>query len=518
MNHPSPARAVSAVAEGFTAPCPLVDGSGFFDALPSSPVGALDDAVKAGRAALPALSCVGSLSNDGFSAGASSSSSSGSPMPVTTGGGPVLEDAFASPGDAKADAASTTDEETTALLRAIKICYYAFYAGLVCSNPYQGVQLQVRGFDATWVGLLIASFPLGNVLSPLLINQVERRGKQHEALIGLTIAGTITYVGFACTSGISSAVLLVVANLLTSATPAMFDEVVLAALGPERGGEWGGMRAWGAYGWAITAPIASVIADYFGTYALLSVVMVICNVIFLKALAPLKRKREKSSEGLTQVLAVIRATPFLWPRFGLAALYGLAMSVVNFMYIYIASPPFSAPMWFMGVAVSLSNTIEIPLLEAAPWVNRHFSDKDLHIIALLSWAVRLTGYTVLPNAYAVALLEPLHGFCYASAILALTQTSAAAFPPNLIGTAIGLNFALLFGLGPLFGNSMGGYVYDNFSPNTLFGAVAGIALASLALVVLFVPHVPASIGASDPIDVPSPSGADGAGALELEEC
>jgi MFS family permease len=212
-------------------------------------------------------------------------------------------------------------------------------------------------------------------------------------------------------------------------------------------------------------------------------------VVYLKALSPLKRKREKSSEGLTQVLAIIRANPILWPRFGLTALYGLAMSVVNFMYIYIASPPFSAPMWFMGFAVSLSNTIEIPLLDAAPWINRHFSDKDLHIISLSSWVVRLAGYTMLPSAYGVALLEPLHGFGFGCAILAITQTSTNAFPPNLTGTALGFNFALMSGVGPLIGSGVGGYVYDTFSPNTLFSIVAVLCLSALVLVVCFVPDV-----------------------------
>jgi MFS family permease len=144
--------------------------------------------------------------------------------------------------------------------------------------------------------------------------------------------------------------------------------------------------------------------------------------------------------------------------------------ISTFLFIFLRS--LGAPDILLGVSITATVIVEVPLFRSAEKLYAHFSDRQLFLAAMFGWCCRVVGYSLLENPWLVLLLEPFHGLSFGLMWLAGVHLTGAQFPPHLAASAFGFLHTSAFGIGPFFGNIAGGQMYEHLGPRWMFKTMA----------------------------------------------
>lgn len=159
------------------------------------------------------------------------------------------------------------------------------------------------------------------------------------------------------------------------------------------------------------------------------------------------------------------------------------MLIGTFLFMFLKT--LNAPEILLGITVTMTVVVEIPLFQMSKKLHEKFTDRQLLSAAMLTWCVRVVGYSLLTNPWYVLILEPLHGFTFGLMWLAGVHFTRAQFPLHLAATAFGFLHASVWGAGPVLGNIGGGVMYNYLGPRLMFQvAAACMFLAVIAFNVL----------------------------------
>ena len=378
----------------------------------------------------------------------------------------------------------TPDPEDLAWLRTVaKRGYFCLYGGMGFLQPFWSVLLVNKGFSATMVGLITSVQPLASLLLlPALSLHADRKRNAPQIFkwaqaLSSVFALVLCYAGDQTVAAIASIFLFIVMVPVFS----FFDEHTMAFLPASKKTEWGNLRVWGAYGWGIAAPLSSYLFGNFGwTYSGIGFAMGSAGVSYYMHVSeaavanrPPSEKKYKAVADFVRSHRKVRA--FLLG----AATMGMGYILIGtFLFIYLKEV-LHAPEILLGISVSMTVAVEIPFMNYSAKLHANFTDAQLFTAAALGWSVRVVGYSLLTNPWYVLLLEPLHGFSFALLWLSSVHFFSDAFPQDLSSTAFGVLHASVFGFGPVFGNIIGGYLYDALGPRQMYRVASVLMLVML---------------------------------------
>mmetsp|Transcript_84249 Transcript_84249/g.148913 ORF Transcript_84249/g.148913 Transcript_84249/m.148913 type:complete len:200 (+) Transcript_84249:2-601(+) len=130
--------------------------------------------------------------------------------------------------------------------------------------------------------------------------------------------------------------------------------------------------------------------------------------------------------------------------------------VSQFLFLYMEERFHSTDI-LMGLSVTVTVIFEVPIFAFGEYLLPKLGPTGLIAIAMGSFAIRVFGYTIVPTAPWMLVLEPLHGVTYACFTLATVHYMNDHVPMHMISTAQGF-MSSVAGAGSAFGAILGGWV------------------------------------------------------------
>ncbi|KAH9578287.1 Major facilitator superfamily associated domain [Trypanosoma melophagium] len=346
-------------------------------------------------------------------------------------------------------------------LAAAKLGYFGTYFAFAAIQPYYGVFLTRKGFDANMVGMITALMPVCNLLfiSPLAYVADRDRCSARISTLGAIIATFALLIAGLAKDRWFVAFSVVLHFVGTVPLAPLMDQHTMSMLPEDRRNEWGLLRSYGAYGWGIGAPLMSFLVTYFGWG-----VSGIQFALGMMATLHCMLNGKPYDEVPPTEMHFLEVFSFVLQHRRLL-LFWLAVCCMGMGYVFIGTYLFmflteiEAPSILLGLSVTVTVIFEIPLFRHAKWLHDHFTDVELMTIAMIAWVVRVLGYSLLHNPWYVLLLEPLHGFTFGAMWLASIHLVRHHYPPELGASSVGFLTAGMFGIGPVIGNILGGFLY-----------------------------------------------------------
>ena len=384
------------------------------------------------------------------------------------------------------EAAATRHLATSPAFRAARMGFFFQFLALGVFAPFASVLFAAKKFSPAATGLLMATNPIATlIVVPPMCYLAETRGWQVPMMYAGLIAGSLL-MSFICVADdqLQVAVATTVHYISTNHLFPLYDEHVMSVLGPAHKADWGSLRVWGAYAWALAAPLGSLIFGHLG-WQYLPIVIVFGNAGFAYCIHRTPVVKVAGSHRYADVFRHILRHPRIINFMCGIACMGMGYAVIGtYLFIFLQQDLLAPPI-LLGLCVVFTVLIEIPLFRASKALHRTFSDAVMFMFAVGGFVVRVLGYSLLTNPWLVLPLEMFHGLTFAMMWLSGINFFSAAFPPELANSAIGFLHACAFGVGPIVGNIVGGHLYEWCGPRQMFRIFAA-ALAVVGCVFWFV--------------------------------
>eukprot|EP01065_Artemidia_motanka_P047151 TRINITY_DN7313_c0_g1_i1.p1 TRINITY_DN7313_c0_g1~~TRINITY_DN7313_c0_g1_i1.p1 ORF type:complete len:465 (+),score=88.16 TRINITY_DN7313_c0_g1_i1:114-1508(+) len=372
------------------------------------------------------------------------------------------------------------DESLLAILPA-KLAYGILFGGLAVFEPFLSVIFASKGLDPREVGALMSVAPFCKlVASPLWTILMDHLGMVKPLLVAASVlAGTLAVVCFL--SGRAWASVAIVLFFIFNAPIVPVTDRCTLKLSHNHGCDWGRQRLWGAVTWGCFAPLAGLAYDAGGAVAAsMPVIHAVCLVVVAALVVRMPVASDKTSwSTLRTLFREMCNLRFGWFLFSVACC-ATGLKLVS-VFVFLRLEELGAPKALLGLSVTVSVVFEVPIFQKARTALKYLGARGLLCVALLCQCTRFVGYSLLTNPWFVLPLEPLHGITFACFCTAAVTEVHNTAPPGTETAAQGVLSAVIFGLGPLVGTSVGGYVYDAFSPAILFRGYAAVLATVLCV-------------------------------------
>lgn len=363
-----------------------------------------------------------------------------------------------------------------------KLGFAGGYFGFSAINPYYSILYASKGFSATGVGLLSAANPVSLLV---LLPPMAYLSDRHGIAVPITVVAIIISAMAVTTMTISGsmtvvAVAAVVHYLCCTPIYALFDHHTMSMLPESQKTTWGKIRVFGAYGWGVGAPFASLLIDQFG-WAVLAIPYTLGTLCIAFAMISGKTLEEKQTEmKYREVWRFLFEHPRLLVFLGCVCFMGAGYVLIStFLFLFLKE--LGAPDILLGISITTTVIVEIPLFQFSKQLHARFTDRQIFSAAAIGWVVRVVGYSLLPDPWLVLFLEPLHGFTFGCMWLSGVHMLGSQFPKELATSSFGFLHAAAFGVGPIVGNIVGGYLYDTLGARWMFRVTAAVMAMMLCV-------------------------------------
>ncbi|XP_026461560.1 uncharacterized protein LOC113363284 [Ctenocephalides felis] len=268
---------------------------------------------------------------------------------------------------------------------------------------------------------------------------------------------------------------------MLSAGVTIMDPIALMMI-EKYGGDFGRERLFSSIGMAIFSPITGFLIDLsskslgytdysaaFYTYDTLLVISAI--TVFLMPLGE-KLPADNIFKDFLNLVKMPHVILFILFLFVLGNFWGF---IESFLFLYLKE--LGAPNYLLGITVTVGTLSSLPFLYGAEKITKIFGHVNLIVIAFLSHAVRLVGYSFIDEAWWCFPFEALEALsCHLMWVAAATYCAILA-PKNLLATLIGVLGMAHFSLGRGSGSFAGGFLIGTVGTRESFRYMGLMAVA-----------------------------------------
>ncbi len=361
--------------------------------------------------------------------------------------------------------------------------FYAAYWGAVGAyEPFIAVYFLQRGLDEAQIGWMAAVLPFCVLLiSPLVARLADRTGRRVR-LLALACAGYGIALTLPALPGLEPGfpLLLLLFGLIAAfRSPVIpLSDSLIAPMAVRYQLDFGSMRLWGSLFFTATAVGLGGLWQRAGFETMflvsgLAFAPVVLAALLLEeprghpaiptpGLKDIPRARFVFDPGVLFLLAgtfLIIAALFMSGTFGAVYVTGLG-----------GSPS------LVGALMGLAALGEAPGMFFGLRIARRLGDTTTLLIAYALMALGLAGYTFSTLPGVLLAFAVLRGVGFGVILVCTITIINHRAPPNMASTYQGILSSACWGLAPLLGGPVSGWIYQAHGPLTLFLAAAGMVL------------------------------------------
>lgn len=265
-------------------------------------------------------------------------------------------------------------------------------------------------------------------------------------------------------------------SLFQTASAPLSDGIALQSEIP-----FGNIRKWGSYGFGIAALTTGYAARVFDI-SFIFVAFGISTIAAIAATSRLEIQVEPSRHSVKEELPLL----FKDKKFLVFLLYcflvgGTLICHNTFFGIYYKV--LGGNVAWIGLAFFLFVISEVPFISLTSRLIDKFGIFNILIFSAAAGAFRWFFYYSMPSVFLILLLFPLQGIFFGTFITATAEYIKTTVNPSIRSTAITTYAAVFLGIGGVFGNYVGGYIYDYINIQSVYGFFGLACLAGLAVMV-----------------------------------
>jgi MFS transporter, PPP family, 3-phenylpropionic acid transporter len=369
--------------------------------------------------------------------------------------------------------------------------------------PFLALFLDGKGLTESEIGVVIAAMAVARILLNPIWGHVSDTvlGRRSSLQIGLVLAAGCAMLLSAAGSlwSIAAAGFLLAGAMVTFGPN--IDAITLEHLGAERMSEYGRIRSWESFTYAIGCFVLGAIFQIHGVkwampiYALASVVVLAWSFTVARD-AP---KHESSSDGrLGAVGAVFREAPRFWGFLLALFLVWTGFNAAwNFISLKIADG--GGGPWLVGLGTALGGLVEVPMMRSSSRLQARLGLRRVYALGCMIYATGFLLWGLIPNPTIVSLLTVLEGMAFSLLFTTGVVVVGRLLPSSLYSSGNSVAQMVGFGLGPIIGAGVGGFIYQHAGTVVLYSIASGLAVAGAitAWFALAVPSLDAPLTEAD---------------------
>jgi PPP family 3-phenylpropionic acid transporter len=374
--------------------------------------------------------------------------------------------------------------------RRLSAYYFFYFAFIGIFSPYWSLYLQMLGFDAREIAVLMSLLMVMRVFAPTVWGWLaDRSGRRHWIVRLSADLSLIAYVGVFFGSSFPWLFgVMAVMSFFWSASLPVVEATTFSVL-KERTGDYGVIRVWGSIGFVLAVVGVGYFLDWAGVATLVWLALGAKIGIALSARSVPETGASARAAGAgpawrvlvrSEVLAFFAACSLM------AAAHG---GYYTFYSIYLVDHGYSKGdvgwLWALGVIFEIGVFLQLPRLMG------RFTIRQILVFSFACAVVRFTviGWAV-DNVWSIALAQVLHAATFGSYHAAAVAAVHHYFRGRHQAQGQALYTSLSFGAGGALGAVASGYTWETLGPAMTFSLASAAALLGLILIVWRVRPMP----------------------------
>jgi len=391
---------------------------------------------------------------------------------------------------------------------AVRGLFLTFGFVIAAFFPFLALYLDGKGLTESDIGLVIAAMAVARVLlNPLWGHLADATlGRRTSLQIGSALGAVFALV----LAGVDGVLAIAVAGFFLAAsmvsTGPNIDAITLEHLGADRMSDYGRVRSWESFTYAIGCLTLGWIFQVAGIgWAMPSFAVASVLVFAWSFTVPRDTPRHETAAGggrLGTVGAVFRAAPRFWGFLAAVFLVWTGFNAAwNFIALKIASEG-GGPL-LVGIGTAVGGLVEVPMMRSSSRLHARFGLRRVYALGCAVYAIGFLLWGSVSNPTIVSLLTVLEGVAFSMLFTTSVVVVGRLLPSSLYSTGNSVAQMVSFGLGPIIGAGVGGFVYESAGPMTLYAGASALALSGgvVAWFALRVPELDAPLTEAD--DVPA---------------
>jgi len=363
---------------------------------------------------------------------------------------------------------------------AIRGVFVLFGITIAAFFPFLALFLSDRGLSASAIGVVIAAMAVARLVSNPVWGHVADTalGRRTTLQIGLAGGAAAALCLFGVEAWLAILTAAVVFAAFQSATGPNIDAVALEHLGDERMSDYGRIRSWESLSYAVGCFAIGLLLQGVGTHWTM-VVYALGSLALLAWSFTLRRDRPTRLEHhgrLGSVGAAFRAAPSFW-RFLVAALLVWTgfNAAWNFFALKIASEGGGA--FLVGLGTALGGLCEVPMMRVSSRLQRRWGLRRVYCLGCLIYALGFLLWGLVDQPTIVSLLTVFEGMGFSLLFTTSVVVVGRLLPSSLYSTGQSMVQTVGLGVAPILGAGIGGVVFQNLGPLTLYVGASSLAVA-----------------------------------------
>ena len=391
---------------------------------------------------------------------------------------------------------------------AVRGLFLTFGFVIAAFFPFLALYLDGKGLTESDIGLVIAAMAVARVLlNPLWGHLADATlGRRTSLQIGSFLGAIFALVlaGFDGVIAIAVAGFFLAASMVS--TGPNIDAITLEHLGAARMSDYGRVRSWESFTYAIGCLTLGWIFQVAGIgWAMPNFAIASVLVFAWSFTVPRDTPRHEAAAGggrLGTVGAVFRAAPRFWGFLAAVFLVWTGFNAAwNFIALKIASEG-GGPL-LVGIGTAVGGLVEVPMMRSSSRLHARLGLRRVYALGCAVYAIGFLLWGSVSNPTIVSLLTVLEGVAFSMLFTTSVVVVGRLLPSTLYSTGNSVAQMVSFGLGPIIGAGVGGFVYESAGPMTLYAGASALALSGgvVAWFALRVPELDAPLTEAD--DVPA---------------
>ena len=346
--------------------------------------------------------------------------------------------------------------------------------------PFIYVYFSELGLNGKQIGILSVLSPiLTMLLSPMISSYVDRSHLRVKMLrISLFCVAVLVYLLQFPTTFEEIALFMVFMAIFSS--PVMsIAEALIARMAQRDQLNYGGMRLWGSFGFAISALGFGAIWQVWGFKPM----FIIGSLLYL----PVLILAGQLQEGPQFVHAQRKPALQMLTDHGLlllliATFFASVSNSLAMTYNGVYARSLGSGNLLIGMITAFGAFAELPIMFYSDRIAFRLKKVNGVLLAYLLMALAFVGYVLVKNPVWLPLFSAVRGLGYGLWITITIRLVTHRTPAEWAATAQSLLTVCMFGMAPLVAGLFGGWIYDAISPAAVF--ILGIIALGSAITFL----------------------------------
>lgn len=382
--------------------------------------------------------------------------------------------------------------------------FILFGAVIAAFFPFYTLFLRERGLTLEEIGLAIAVMAVARiVMNPVWGHLADTRyGRRSILQVGTVLAAAAALALFG--AGRNEVALLATSALFAGVGGAMgpnIDAIALVHLGEGGMHGYGGIRAWESLSYALATLTLGFVLTETGVQWTLPIYAVASLSVLLWSFT-LERDPPQPSERLGRLGAAGAA---------LRSSSRFRMYLASMLFVWVA---FSAAWNFIalriedqggnpllvGLGLALGGAAEVPMMLLSSPAMRRFGIRAVYVYGACVYGLGFLIWGLVSSPVLISLASVFEGLGFGFLFTSGVVIVGKLLPRSLYSSGQALAGTVAFGIAPIIGGQLGGFMYGTFGSVTLYVVASALAFAGAAFA-YWVLATPALTGPAKGVEV-----------------